>query len=88
MVQVFSGPKEKLRVEQRMGTFTTYYAIPYGLIAFHGIANENAAITTGLNEEDFLKFKVALWKGVRETISATYPHKTRPTAKNASKHCV
>ena len=69
MVQAFSAPKER-PADQRMGTFTTYYAIPYGLIAFHGVANENAAITTGLDEKDFLKFKVALWKGIRETTSA------------------
>ena len=67
---IFRSKGEAEESEQRMGTFTTYYAIPYGLIAFHGIANENAAITTGLSEEDILKFKVALWKGVRETTSA------------------
>lgn len=65
---IFSSKGEA--ADQRMGTFTTYYAIPYGLIAFHGVANENAAITTDLDEQDFLKFKVALWKGIRETISA------------------
>lgn len=67
---IFRSKGEAEESEQRMGTFTTYYAIPYGLIAFHGVANENAAITTGLGEEDFLKFKVALWKGIRETTSA------------------
>lgn len=67
---IFRSKGEAEESEQRMGTFTTYYAIPYGLIAFHGVANENAAATTGLSEEDFLKFKVALWKGIRETISA------------------
>ncbi len=67
---IFRSKGEADESEQRMGTFTTYYAIPYGLIVFHGIANENAAITTGLSEEDFLKFKVALWKGIRETTSA------------------
>lgn len=56
--------------DQRMGTFTTYYAIPYGLIAFHGIANENSATSTGLSDDDFMKFKLALWKGVRESTSA------------------
>lgn len=55
---------------QEGSTPTTYYAIPYGLIAFHGIANENAAKTTGLSEDDLEKFKIALWKGVRETSSA------------------
>jgi len=55
---------------QEGSTPTTYYAIPYGLIAFHGIANENAAKTTGLSDDDLEKFKIALWKGVRETTSA------------------
>jgi CRISPR-associated protein Csh2 len=67
---IFRSRGEAEESEQRMGTFTTYYAIPYGLIAFHGVANENAAKTTGLTELDFNKFKIALWKGVRETISA------------------
>ncbi|MBC8521287.1 MAG: hypothetical protein H8D26_04770, partial [Methanomicrobia archaeon] len=39
-------------------------------IAFHGVANENAAKTTGLTDGDFNKFKFALWKGVRESPSA------------------
>lgn len=67
---IFRSKGEAEDSEQRMGTFTTYYAIPYGLIAFHGIANENAAVTTGLSDDDLLKFKIALWKGIRETISA------------------
>jgi len=67
---IFRSKGEAEDSEQRMGTFTTYYAIPYGLIAFHGVANENAARTTGLSEEDLNKFKVALWKGIRETSSA------------------
>jgi CRISPR-associated protein Csh2 len=67
---IFRSKGEAEESEQRMGTFTTYYAIPYGLIAFHGIANENAAVTTGLSKEDFQKFKIAIWKGIRETTSA------------------
>lgn len=67
---IFRSRGEAEGSEQKMGTFTTYYAIPYGLIAFHGIANENAAKTTGLSEEDLERFKIALWKGVRETSSA------------------
>ncbi|OGH08142.1 MAG: type I-B CRISPR-associated protein Cas7/Csh2 [Candidatus Levybacteria bacterium RBG_16_35_11] len=55
---------------QEGSTPTTYYAIPYGLIAFHGVANENAAKTTYLTENDLKKFKIALWKGIREAISA------------------
>ena len=67
---IFRSKGEAEGSQQRMGTFTTYYAIPYGLIAFHGVANENAARTTGLTEKDLDKFKVALWKGIRETSSA------------------
>jgi len=67
---IFRSRGESEGSEQKMGTFTTYYAIPYGLIAFHGVANENAANTTGLSNDDLGKFKTALWKGVRETSSA------------------
>ena len=57
--------------EKGMGTFTTYYGIPYGIIAFHGVANENAAKKTELTDEDYEKFKIALWKGVREALTRT-----------------
>ena len=67
---IFRSRGESEGSEQKMGTFTTYYAIPYGLIAFHGVANENAAKTTGLSNDDLEKFKTSLWKGVRETSSA------------------
>ena len=56
--------------EKEQGTFTTYYGIPYGLVAFHGVANENAAKTTNFTQPDMCKFKNALWKGVRESVSA------------------
>ena len=55
---------------QEGSTPNTYYGIPYGLIAFHGVANENAAKTTGLTEDDLAKFKIVLWKGIREASSA------------------
>ncbi|RLG31052.1 type I-B CRISPR-associated protein Cas7/Csh2 [Methanosarcinales archaeon] len=67
---IFRSRGEAEGSEQKMGTFTTYYAIPYGLIAFHGVSNENAAKMTGLSNDDLEKFKIALWKGVRETSSA------------------
>ena len=67
---IFRSKGEAEKSEQKMGTFTTYYAIPYGLIAFHGVANENAAKTTRLTDDDVDKFKAALWKGIRETSSA------------------
>lgn len=67
---IFRSKGEAEDSVQKQGTFTTYYGIPYGLIAFHGVANENAAKTTDLSETDLTKFKIALWKGVRETSSA------------------
>lgn len=67
---IFRSKGEADDSEQKQGTFTTYYAIPYGLIAFHGIINENSAKSTGLSEDDLGKFKNALWKGVRESSSA------------------
>jgi CRISPR-associated protein Csh2 len=67
---IFRSKGDADESEQKQGTFTTYYGIPYGLIAFHGVANENAAKTTGLSEADLSKFKIALWKGIRETSSA------------------
>lgn len=68
---IFRSKGEAELSEQKQGTFTTYYAIPYGLIAFHGVANENAAKTTKLSEDDFKKFKIALWRSVRETSAHT-----------------
>jgi len=55
---------------QKAGTFTTYYGIPYGLIAFHGVVNEHVAEDARLSEGDLQVFKTALWKGVREASSA------------------
>ena len=55
---------------QSGATTTTFYGIPYGLIAFHGVANENAAITTKLSQPDIDKFMTALWKCVRESVTA------------------
>ncbi|MCE8428831.1 MAG: type I-B CRISPR-associated protein Cas7/Csh2 [Candidatus Methanoperedens sp.] len=68
---IFRSKGEAEQSEQKQGTFTTYYAIPYGLIAFHGVANENAAKTTKLSEDDFKKFKISLWRSVRETSAHT-----------------
>lgn len=68
---IFRSKGEAEQSEQKQGTFTTYYAIPYGLIAFHGVANENAAKTTKLSEDDLKKFKIALWRSVRETSAHT-----------------
>ncbi len=49
--------------DKRQGTFTEVYVVPYSLIAFYGIANEKAAATTGLTEDDLDAMFKALWVG-------------------------
>ncbi|ADG13849.1 type I-B CRISPR-associated protein Cas7/Csh2 [Methanocaldococcus infernus] len=51
------------------GTFTEYWVVPYSLIAFYGIINENAAKTTKLTEEDIKKLIEAMWNGTKNLIS-------------------
>ncbi|WP_372365249.1 type I-B CRISPR-associated protein Cas7/Csh2 [Candidatus Uabimicrobium sp. HlEnr_7] len=50
-------------------TFREEYMLPYSLIAFHGIINENAAKHTLLSDNDVLSLKKALWSGTKELIS-------------------
>jgi len=49
--------------DKRQGTFTEVYVVPYSLIAFYGIANEKAAATTNLTDEDLEAMFKALWVG-------------------------
>ncbi|MBD3192484.1 MAG: type I-B CRISPR-associated protein Cas7/Csh2 [Candidatus Heimdallarchaeota archaeon] len=53
----------------KQGTFVTTYIIPYSLIAFYGVVNENAAITTGLTEEDVSLLYQGLWFGTKNLIT-------------------
>lgn len=53
--------------EQR--TFREEYNITYGLIGFHGIVNENAAVHTSLTEGDINVFLQGIWQGTKELIS-------------------
>ena len=50
-------------------TFREEYNISYGLIGFHGIINENAAIHTGLTNDDMNVFLNGIWTGTKELIS-------------------
>jgi CRISPR-associated protein Csh2 len=47
------------------GTFTDYYGLRYGLIGFHGIANEYNAERSRMTEQDYNLLLEAMWKGVR-----------------------
>jgi len=48
---------------KRQGTITEVYVVPYSLIVFYGVANEKAAETTGLTEDDLDAMLQALWVG-------------------------
>jgi CRISPR-associated protein Csh2 len=50
---------------KQQGTFTEMWIIPYGLIAFHGVANQFAAEDTGLTDEDLEKMTQAMWLGTK-----------------------
>ncbi|MCL0072676.1 type I-B CRISPR-associated protein Cas7/Csh2 [Dehalococcoidia bacterium] len=55
--------------EKRQGTFPEQYILPYSLIAFYGIANENAAKTTGMTEADLQLLLEGLWNGTKNLIT-------------------
>ncbi|CCK81114.1 type I-B CRISPR-associated protein Cas7/Csh2 [Desulfobacula toluolica] len=50
-------------------TFREEYMLPYSLIGFYGIANENAGKHTNLTEDDIMLLKKAMWNGTKGLIS-------------------
>ncbi|NLT95128.1 MAG: type I-B CRISPR-associated protein Cas7/Csh2 [Clostridia bacterium] len=50
-------------------TFREEYILPYSLICFYGIVNENAAKHTRLSENDVALLLEAMWKGTKSLIS-------------------
>lgn len=59
-------PSEK---GKKQGTFTEQYILPYSLIGFYGIINENAAKTTKMTEEDAMLLLDGMWNGTKNLIS-------------------
>ncbi|MDI3535046.1 MAG: CRISPR-associated protein Csh2 [Thermosediminibacterales bacterium] len=59
--------------DKKQGTFTEKYILPYSLIAFYGIVNENAAASQGINltEEDINLLLEAMWNGTKNLISTS-----------------
>lgn len=59
--------------ERRQGTFTERYILPYSLIAFYGIINENAAKQQSiqLTEEDISLMLEGIWNGTKNLISGS-----------------
>ncbi len=50
-------------------TFREEYILPYSLIAFYGIVNENAAKETQMTENDLNLLIKAIWEGTRNLIT-------------------
>jgi CRISPR-associated protein Csh2 len=61
-------PSEKKKIQ---GTFTEQYVLPYSLIGFYGIVNENAGVYTNLTNGDVALLLEALWNGTKNLISRT-----------------
>lgn len=54
---------------QEQGTFADRYDLPYSLIRFHGIVNENNAAETGLTFGDIHYLADGLWNGTKSLIT-------------------
>ena len=59
--------------DRKQGTFTERYILPYSLIAFYGVVNENAAANQRiqLTEEDILLMLEGIWNGTKNLISCS-----------------
>ncbi|HHV81769.1 TPA: type I-B CRISPR-associated protein Cas7/Csh2 [bacterium] len=59
--------------DRRQGTFTEKYILPYSLIVFYGIVNENAARSQNipLTEKDIDLLLEAMWNGTKNLISTS-----------------
>lgn len=59
-------------------TFREEYILPYSLIAFYGIVNENAAKATALTDSDVEELKLGMWDGTKNLISRSkFEHSPR-----------
>lgn len=54
---------------KEQGTFADRYDLPYSLINFYGIVNENAAEDTNLTRGDVFKLADGLWNGTKSLIT-------------------
>ncbi|MBI4854569.1 MAG: type I-B CRISPR-associated protein Cas7/Csh2 [Acidobacteria bacterium] len=59
---IFSSDESK-----KQGTFTSYAALRYGLIAFNGVANEHSAKLSRMTDDDYELLLKAIWCGVRSS---------------------
>lgn len=54
---------------KKQQTFREEFILPYSIIAFYGVINENAAKDTGLTDSDVTEFYEAMWEGTKNLIS-------------------
>lgn len=59
--------------ERKQGTFTERYILPYSLIAFYGVVNENSVQQQGiqLTEDDISLMLEGMWNGTKNLISGS-----------------
>lgn len=57
------------QAEREQKTFRDKYILPYSLISFYGVVNENAAKTTRLTEEDAEDLIDGIWNGTKNLIT-------------------
>ena len=60
--------------EKTQGTFWETYILPYSLICFYGIINENAAKETNLTEEDIDLLLEGIYYGTNNLITRSKPY--------------
>lgn len=64
--------------EKQQRSFRNEYKVPFALIGVYGIANQNAAVTTGATEEDLNVLTEAIWNGTDNLITRSKnEHKSR-----------
>lgn len=62
-------PGEGFKKGKRQAEFSEEYKLPYSLICFYGVVNENAAKNTGLSEDDIKMLLDGIWNGTKNLIT-------------------
>lgn len=62
-------PGEGFKKGKRQAEFSEEYRLPYSLICFYGVINENAAKNTGLSEDDVKLLLDGIWNGTKNLIT-------------------
>jgi len=62
-------PGRGFKKGKKQAEFSEEYRLPYSLISFYGIGNENSAKNTGLSEDDMEILLDGLWNGTKNLIT-------------------